>query len=58
MLLWLSSGRGGEGSVDLAGDVAFEAADDFFLCEAFGGAAFDVGAGALVPAQSADHDAV
>jgi hypothetical protein len=36
MLLWMSSGGvwGGEGVVDLAGDEAFEAADDVFLGQA------------------------
>src|SRR5512135_1494095 len=45
-----------EGVVDLAGDVALEAAHDFALGLAFGGAAFDVGAGAVAVAQPADCD--
>src|ERR1035438_10864113 len=45
---------GAEGVVDLAGDVAFETADDFALGLAFGGAAFDVGAGAFAVAHSGD----
>ena len=49
---------GAEGVVDLAGDVAFEAADDFALGLAFGGAAFDVGAGAFAVAHSGDGDQV
>ena len=49
---------GAQGVVDLAGDVALEAAHDFALGLAFGGAAFDVGAGALAVAQAADGDQV
>src|SRR5690606_12238515 len=41
-----------------AGDVAFEAADDVFFGEAFGGAAFDVGAGGRVVAHAGEHDPV
>src|SRR5450755_1646061 len=47
-----------EGVEDLAGDVAFEAAHDFALGLAFGGAAFDVGAGSVAVAQPADGDEV
>src|SRR5690242_7416970 len=47
-----------QGGVDLAGDVAFEAADDLFSGHAFFGAACGVGAGAGVPAQPAEHDPV
>src|SRR5580693_8072395 len=47
-----------EGVVDLAGDVALEAAHDLALGFAFGGAALDVGAGALAVAQAADGDEV
>src|SRR6266516_4801264 len=49
---------GAEGVVDLAGDVALEAADDLFLAEAFGDAALGVGAGASAVAQPADSDQV
>ena len=45
-----------EVGVDLAGDVPFEAADDLFLRQAFGGAPFDVGAGRRVGAHPGDHD--
>jgi hypothetical protein len=44
--------------VELAGDVALEAADDLGLGLAFGGAALDVGAGALAVAQPTDGDHV
>lgn len=44
--------------VDFAGDVAFDAADGFSAGLAFGQASFQVVAGALVPAQTAEHDAV
>src|SRR5713101_8503215 len=47
---------GAEGVVDLAGDVALEAADDLFLAEAFGDAALGVGAGASAGAQPTDGD--
>lgn len=53
---WLRSrpaSRRGDG-----GDHALEAADDLFLGQAFGGAAFGVGAGAGVPAQPGERDAV
>src|SRR5215210_3681012 len=49
---------GAEGAVDLAGDVALEAADDLGLGLAFGGAALGVGAGAFAAAQAADGDHV
>ena len=57
-------GRGGVGEVgaqrvvDLAGDVALEAAHDLALGLAFGGASLRVGAGALAVAQAADGDQV
>jgi len=47
-----------EGVVDLAGDVALEAAHDFTLGFAFAGSAFGVGAGALAVAQATDGDQV
>jgi hypothetical protein len=51
MLLWTSSVLGlDQLVVELAGDVALEAADDLRLAEAFGGAAGDVVAGRLVVA--------
>ena len=56
----MAAGRVGEVGaqrvVDLAGDVAFEAAHDFAFGFPFGGSAFDVGAGALAVAHSADGD--
>src|SRR5690606_19375637 len=63
MLLWMSSGEFkmvwcGDDLVELAGDVAFEAADDLLLGLALLGASFHVGAGAGVPAQAAEHDPV
>jgi len=62
MLLWMSSGglklvRVDE-LVELTGDVAFEASHDLLLGQAFLGASLGVGAGARVPAQSAEHDPV
>src|SRR5438132_3313635 len=56
--IWWGEGGevGAEGVVDLAGDVALEAADDLFLVEALGVAAFGVGAGAWTVAESADGD--
>ena len=42
--------------VDLSGDVAFEAADGFFLGEAFVDASVDVVAGRLVGGRAADGD--
>jgi|SRR5450755_49567 hypothetical protein len=47
-----------EGVVDLAGDVAFEAAHDLTLAFAFTHAALGVGVGALAVAQTADRDEV
>src|SRR5690606_14532949 len=63
MLLWMSSSEFkivwcGDELVELAGDVAFEAADDLLLGQAVFGASFHVGAGAGVPAQAADGDPV
>src|ERR1019366_9731490 len=49
---------GAKGVVDLAGDVALEAAEDLALGLAFGGPSLRVGAGALAVAQSADGDQV
>src|SRR5665647_759958 len=61
-----SSGRGRGGSlqdvadqwVELAGEVALEAADDLHLGSAFGGAAGHVVAGGGVVAHAHDHDVV
>src|SRR5688572_7983039 len=47
-----------ERAVDLAGDVALEAADDLGLGLALGGAALCVCSGALAVAQAADGDHV
>ena len=62
MLLWMSSGQLKivccDELVELAGDVAFEASNDFFLGHAFFGASLHVVAGAGVPAQAAEYDAV
>lgn len=62
MLLWRSRGEGGEvgpeGCVDVADDVALEAAEDLLLAEALGDASLLVGAGALVVAQAAEGDGV
>src|SRR5690606_27123077 len=63
MLLWTSSGEFkivccGDEVVELAGDVALEAPDDLLFGQAVLGASFGVGAGAGVPAQAAQHDAV
>ena len=62
MLLCASSGRWGwrgqEQGVDLAGDVALEAAQDLAFAEAFGGAALDVASGWLVVPQSGYRDDV
>src|SRR3954454_20934277 len=58
---WGGLGRRGgrcEGVVDLAGDVAFEAADDLPFTLAFGGAAGDVVDGGLVKAHADDDGAV
>jgi hypothetical protein len=51
-------GWGREDLVDLAGEVAFEAADGFAAGFAFGDAAGEVLAGAGVPAQPGQGDAV
>src|SRR3954470_12936818 len=48
-------GGGVEVAVDLAGEVALEAAADLSGCASFGGPAFDVGAGARVHAHAC-HD--
>src|SRR4051794_41970222 len=50
--------RGREEVVDLAGDVAFEAADDVFLGEPVVGSSFDVGHGRRMPAHADDDDPV
>ena len=56
---WSSVGGGvREGGVDVAGDVTLEATDDLALGAAFGEAAGDVFAGALVGAHAADADHV
>src|SRR6266566_3431531 len=56
---WCEAGEiGAERVVELAGDVALEAADDVALGEAFGGAAGGVGAGAGAVLQPADGDHV
>src|SRR3954447_15865620 len=44
-----------ESSIDLAGEVALETADDLPLGQALGGAAGDVVDGRLVPAHAHDH---
>ena len=51
-------GWGREDLVDLAGEVAFEAADGFAAGFAFGDAAGEVVAGAGIPAQAGQSDAV
>ena len=48
----------GDDLVDLAGDVAFQAADGFTAGLALGDASVDVGAGAGVPAQAGQDDGV
>ena len=45
-----------EVGVDLAGDVALEAADDLWLGFAFRGAPLGVGAGGGVGAEAGEHD--
>jgi len=50
------AGDGAEVGIDLAGDVALQAADDFLLGFPFGRAAFGVGAGSRVRAQAGEHD--
>ena len=52
----LPVGDGADVFVDLAGDVAFEAADRFSFREPVGGAPFDVGDRGCVFASDADHD--
>jgi hypothetical protein len=47
---------GAEVAVDLAGDVALQAADDLVLRQAFGGAPLDVGARRRVSAHPGEHD--
>ena len=49
---------GGDGLVDLAGDVSFEAAHDHLLGASFGEPPGHVGLGRGVPAQAADDDHV
>lgn len=49
---------GAEGVVELAGDVAVEAADDLGFGQALGGATVGVGAGASAVAQPTDGDQV
>jgi hypothetical protein len=56
--VWFGEGWSGEVGVDLAGDVALEAADDLAFAEAFGGAAGDVVAGGLVVSHPDDGDDV
>ena len=52
-----ASARGGaEVGVDLAGDVAFEAADDLGFGFSFCGAPLGVGAGGGVRAEAGEHD--
>ena len=45
-----------EVGIDLAGDVALQAANDFLLGFPFGCAAFGVGAGRRIIAQAGEHD--
>src|SRR5260221_10663267 len=47
---------GAQAGIDLAGDVALEAADDLGLGQALGGAPLDVGAGRGVGAHPGDDD--
>ena len=51
-------GWSGEVGVDLAGDVALEAADDFAFAQPFGGPPLDVVTGGLMTAQADDGDDV
>jgi hypothetical protein len=44
--------------VDLAGDIALEAADDLGLCLALGQAASQIDLGRLVPAQTDNDDSI
>ncbi len=48
---------GEQDGVDLAGDLAFQAADDLAFGEAFGGAPLYVGSGAFVVCHAGDGDA-
>ena len=52
------SDGGGEGLVDLAGDVALEHAGDLTERLAFGGAPRDVALGAFVVGHAGEHDPV
>jgi hypothetical protein len=52
----LSTGRSGQGSVELSSDVALQAADDLGLGLAFLGASLDVGAGRPMPGHPPDRD--
>ena len=47
-----------EGGEYLAGDVAFEAADNFILAHPLGGASAHICPGSLIMTQSDDYDAV
>lgn len=60
MLLWMSSRRdcGFEDLVDLADDVAFEAADDLAFVPPFDGAAGQGGAGGFVEPYARERDVV
>jgi hypothetical protein len=49
---------GGDGAVDLADEVPFEAADDHLVGASLGEASFHVGLGRLVPPEAADDDDV
>jgi hypothetical protein len=55
---WRGGCRAWKVVVDLAGDVALRAADDFAFAESFGGAALDVVAGGLVMADADDGNDV
>src|SRR6478736_2955788 len=57
ILLWLAAEGAHEGP-DLAGEQAFEAADDLGFGLAFGGAARDVGLGRLMVLHAHDHRSV
>ena len=50
------AGGSAQVGIDLAGDVALQAADDFLLGFPLGGAAFDVGAGSRVRAHAGEND--
>ena len=49
---------GGDGAVDLADEVSFEAAHDHLVGASFGQSSGHVGLGRWVPAESADDDDV